>query len=285
MMELRDIKINEVCVIGLGNVGLPTAQHIQSKGIEVVGIDINDARVTKARSLGISAVNSMALAELCATGYDAFVICVGTGISERGPDLRAIYKVCADIRGLQRKPKIVSFESTLYPGTARTIARDIFNNEIPHVFVCPHRWWSKNPERYGVAVPRMLGSVYDSSRKVGYDFYFKFLEIPVKLTDTVETAELCKIVENGRRYVDIAYSEAIKMLCDEYGIDFEEVRKAVNTHFAHDMKEARDGIGGECLPLAIEYLEWMKHSVIGCGAISTDAEYIEHVKKETKNDV
>jgi UDP-N-acetyl-D-mannosaminuronic acid dehydrogenase len=36
-----DYPIRTVCVVGLGYIGLPTAATLASRGVEVIGVDIN----------------------------------------------------------------------------------------------------------------------------------------------------------------------------------------------------------------------------------------------------
>lgn len=80
---------------------------------------------------------------------------------------------------------------------------------------------------------------------------------------TIEVAELSKIAENSHRYLQIAYAEDLKMCCDKIGIDFNELRNAMNTKWNVDLPEAREGIGRHCLPKDIKYL----NSLIAKGSI------------------
>ncbi len=73
-------------------------------------------------------------------------------------------------------------------------------------------------------------------------------EIPLQNVNPIEIAELTKVVENSHRFMEIAFAEKLKMVCDTTGIDFEELRKAVNTKWNTKILEAKDGIGGHCLP-------------------------------------
>ncbi len=65
---------------------------------------------------------------------------------------------------------------------------------------------------------------------------------------TVEIAELCKIVENADRYMQIAFAEDLYMFCKANSISFSELRDAVNTKWNVNILEPRDGIGGHCIP-------------------------------------
>jgi len=98
-----DYPIRTVCVIGLGYIGLPTAATLASRGVEVIGVDINP-RVVDAVNAGQPYFSepdldmllraATTLGNLRATSRpepaDAFVIAVPTGrrtstISTRRP--------------------------------------------------------------------------------------------------------------------------------------------------------------------------------------------------------
>ena len=80
----------KVCVIGLGRIGLPTAQYISSKGFTVYGYDINKKAITKGRSIGIHATKSWS--EIPTT--DVYIICTNTLWRRGKPDLTAVFEAC-----------------------------------------------------------------------------------------------------------------------------------------------------------------------------------------------
>lgn len=240
--------IRRVCVVGLGTVGLPTALYIKDRGFEVWGYDINPVALRRAREKGIKVREDFCKIPLA----DVYVICVSTGLKNFKPDMSAIYDVCEKIAGAG-KPWLVSVESTVVPGTCRKAYAEIFNREVSLVCV-PHRYWSGDPEHYGVKQLRVIGGVNAESLEKGLKFYRDRLDIPLHIVSSTEVAELCKIVENAYRYVQIAFAEELKMICDELGLDFNKVRKACNTKWNIEIPEARDGIKGHCLPKDIKYL-------------------------------
>ncbi len=68
------------------------------------------------------------------------------------------------------------------------------------------------------------------------------------MVSSPEIAEITKIAENAYRFMEIAFAEELKMVCDNISIDFEELRQSVNTKWNTKIMEAKDGIGGHCLP-------------------------------------
>ncbi|MGP3668153.1 MAG: NAD(P)-binding domain-containing protein [Candidatus Bathyarchaeota archaeon] len=235
------MKQGDVCVIGLGTVGLPTALYIKRKGFGVYGYDISNIKVDGLRVTS----NWNEVPET----INIYVICVSTGLDvNQQPDLKNIYDVCEKIK--QKNPDaLVCIESTIPLGTCKSIVEKFNLRKVAH---CPHRYWKEDPKHHGVKQLRVLGAVSDEALKLAKNFYTK-LGIPTYLVSKVEIAELCKIVENTYRFVQIAFAEELRILCENFGLSFEEVRKACNTKWNIEILEARQGIGGECLPKDTKY--------------------------------
>ena len=264
--------MEKVCVIGLGEVGLPTALYIKDKGFDVCGFDISSEASERARKKGIKTVN------LSEANADTYIICVSTGFRDSAPDMSPIFDVCRKIS----KAELVSIESTVLPGTSRKIFNEIFKGKI-HLVHVPHRYWAGDPVNYGVKQLRVIGAVDEESLDAGMEFYGKKLEIPLHKVSSVEVAEMSKIAENAYRYVQIAFAEELRMICSELGLNFNEVREACNTKWNINILEARDGIGGHCLPKDIRYLASLTkfNNLLKC-AISTDQIYREWLKEDGK---
>ena len=64
----------------------------------------------------------------------------------------------------------------------------------------------------------------------------------------IEIAELTKIIENSHRYLQIAFAEELFVYAQANGVDFWELRQALNSKWNVNILEPREGIGGHCLP-------------------------------------
>ncbi|MDR2719944.1 MAG: hypothetical protein LBC03_03980 [Nitrososphaerota archaeon] len=248
--------------MGLGNIGLPVVQHISKSYMQTQGYDISQDVVNVAKKQGVNASTELAYA-------DIYVIAVNTWYRCGHPDMDAI-EDCTK-RAAELNPNaLICFESTLVKGTARSLSKKY---NLSNIAVCPHRWWKQEEDKYGVVQLRVLGVLNEESQKKALTFY-DALGIPLHVVNSLEIAELSKIVENTYYYLRIAYAEELKLLCDENKIDFNELREAANTKWNVDLAEARDGIGGECLPKDIQFLisAYPKMSLLH-GAIAADANY------------
>jgi nucleotide sugar dehydrogenase len=266
----------KVCVLGLGQVGLPTALYMADRGIDVWGYDIGEKAVRRGRNTGINA--TMHWNEIPQT--DIYVVCVSTSVIKNSPDLTSMFDVCEKINQKGDSSSLVSIESTVVPGTCRKIFESIFRNSISLIHV-PHRFWPDDPKRHGVKQNRVIGAVDSESLEKGLDFYRDFLQIPLHLAPSIEVAEMSKIAENAYRYVQIAFAEELNLICRQSGLVFKDVRKACNTKWNIEIPEARTGIKGHCLPKDIRYLSSLgENNSLMKSAILVDNKYQQWLKSK-----
>lgn len=267
----------KVCVIGLGEVGLPTAKYVQTKNSDTWGYDIDQNVVKRAIESGFKNATTDWLKIPPA---DVYVICVSTRVSGNLPDHSSVFDVCKKIFNRSKHVSLVSIESTIIPGTSKRIWEDIFKKQINLVHV-PHRYWPKEPEAHGVNQLRVIGAIDEPSLVVGTDFYNKNLGIPLHRVSSIEAAEICKVSENAYRYVQIAFSEELRMISEELGINFKEVQEACNSKWNITLPEALNGIGGTCLPKDTLYLHSLtSYNDLLKGALNADAKYKQWLEKQ-----
>jgi nucleotide sugar dehydrogenase len=251
-----------ICIMGLGNIGLPVVQHVSKIHKHVFGYDISQRAVDVAKKVGVNASIELTYA-------DVYIVAVNTWHRNNYPDMSAIEDCTRKISEINPNA-LICFESTLVKGTARNLSKKY---NLTNIAVCPHRWWKQEEDKYGVVQLRVLGTLNQESHKKASAFY-NSLDIPLHIVSSLELAELSKIVENTYYYLRIAYAEELKMLCNENEINFDELREAVNTKWNVDMAEAREGIGGECLPKDIQFLiSAYPQAPLLRGAVNTDSNY------------
>lgn len=268
----------KVCVVGLGQIGFPVAQYINQKGIEVYGIDINPAAVENVnKNLKIRATTNWKDIPPAAI----YIISVTTGQKDNLPDLTPVFEVSKSIAQHAKPTALVSIESTILPGTCKKILKETFKGKI-HLVHAPHRYWADQADKYGVNQLRVIGATDPKSLEMGLKFYKETLGIPMHVVNSVEVAEMCKIAENSHRFLQIAYAEDLKMLCSEIGMNFDELRAAMNTKWNVDLPEARDGIGRHCLPKDIRYVTSLSSnsSILLKSAMEVDKKYREWLTKK-----
>ncbi|MBS7632033.1 hypothetical protein KEJ15_00180 [Candidatus Bathyarchaeota archaeon] len=242
-----------VCVLGLGEVGLPSAKYILEKNMKVFGYDINESAAERAKRLGIEATTDWKKIPFS----QIYIICVYAGLKNDSPDFSSIYDAGRKVIEKQRETStsekcLVSIESTIIPGLCRKLYEEIFKWQV-HLVHVPHRFWSGDPVRHGVRQRRVIGAIDGVSMRKGWAFYKDLLKIPLHKVSSIEIAEMSKISEQTFRYIQIAFAEELKMVCNELGMNFDELRTACNTKWNIEIPEAREGIGGHCLPKDSKY--------------------------------
>ena len=236
-------KPEKILVIGLGEIGYNNAEYMTGIGLDVDGYDIAPKAVKRALDAGIIKKEAKKF-----KGYDYYMICVSTHNPQNMfiPFLDGLIEVANRIAAEGTPGTLVTIESTIPKGTSKQVC-DILQHRF-HVAHCPHRYFNQEKTEHGVRQLRVLAGCHSCCSNEALRFYKYLLDIPIYTLTSVELAELTKVIENTHRYLEIAFSEELKMFCDSQNLDFTELRTAVNTKWNENLLEARTGIGGHCLP-------------------------------------
>ncbi|MCL6630547.1 MAG: nucleotide sugar dehydrogenase, partial [Armatimonadetes bacterium] len=258
--------MNKVCVLGLGYIGLPAAALISSKGIKVVGVDINPDIVKKVSEgrvhfeepdldgLVIRAVTrGMLTAQLTPCPADVYIIAVPTPINEdKTADLRAVKNATESIVEHLRPGSLVILESTVPPGTTEELCLPILEKsgltagKDFYLSFCPERVLPGKIVAELVTNDRVLGGLNRASAEKAASFYRRFVRGNLYLTN-LKTAETVKLIENSFLDVNIAFANEVSLIADELGIDVWEVISLANKHPRVNILNPGPGVGGHCI--------------------------------------
>jgi len=261
-------------IVGLGYVGLPLAVAFAEAGNDVVGLDLDPAKV-EALGRGRSYVEDVpdsALAplgeRLAATGdhaelaaCEAIVVCVPTPLSDsREPDLAYLLDAGASLAGVLRAGQLVVLESTTYPGTTREQLLPVLERSGLsagadfHLAFSPERIDPGRTDYTIRTTPKLVGGLDEASAERARQLYELICDEVIVLS-TPEAAELAKLLENIFRSVNIALVNELAQLCDRLGIDvWEVVEAAASKPFGFMRFDPGPGMGGHCLPIDPFYL-------------------------------
>jgi UDP-N-acetyl-D-glucosamine dehydrogenase len=265
-----------VCIIGLGYVGLPLAVAFAKAGLKVLGVDVQQRRVTsvnKGQSY-IADVDSKALKEVVNKGLltattdqsrikevDAICICVPTPLTKtKDPELSYVISESEVVSRHLQKGQLVVLESTTYPGTTREVMLPIL--ERSGLKAGRDFYLAFSPERvdpgsknYNIRnTPKVVGGIDPKSTKLATLLYSQIVErvVPVSCP---EVAEMTKVFENVFRSVNIALVNELAHLCENMGLSVWEVIDAASTKpFGYVPFYPGPGVGGHCIPLDPYYL-------------------------------
>ncbi len=264
---LKSKKRFSVCIAGLGYIGLPTASLLATVGNSVHGVDVNRSVIDSVNSgdgylnepdLSTLIKGSVASGNLVAGAVpreaEVFMIAVPTPFKEnKEPDLSCVEEAVRAIAPCLRKGNLVILESTSPVGTTEEVVGGILQKQtglVPgedfYLAYCPERVLPGQIVKELVSNDRVLGGIDEASAQKAAELYGTFVQGELVLTDC-RTAEMCKLVENAYRDVNIAFANEISMICHRHGVNERELIGYANRHPRVNILSPGPGVGGHCI--------------------------------------
>jgi UDPglucose 6-dehydrogenase len=259
--------MKQIAVVGLGYVGLTTAVGLAQLGHQVLGFDVDDAKVSRlgagespiyengleaALKLLIQSKNLVFTNSLDVVkdfGPEFIFVCVATPQDVFGAaDLTILNSVCSQLAGIALANSILVIKSTVPVGTGRSIANTLKRSDV---FV------ASNPEflREGTAMKDFMepdrivvGANRREAAKRVLDLYTA-IDSP-KLETNLESAELIKYAANAYLAVRLSFTNDIAALSENANANVDQVLngmgldKRIGTAFL----KPGPGWGGSCFP-------------------------------------
>ncbi len=264
-----------VCVVGLGKVGLPLAVQYASRGLTVAGCDANADRVAQINA-GVCPIAGEAgleegLASAIAAGTlrattdtaaavaasDVAVIIVPVGLTDdRAPDFTNLDAAVESIRQGLRPGTLIIVETTVPVGTTRgRVGAALAGVDDVRLAASPERLTTGRIFQDLTSYPKIVGALDEPSWAQAEAFYKAALEAPaIMRVPDPETAEFAKLAEGIYRDVNIALAGELARYADTVGVDVAEVIRAANSQpYAH-LHQPGVGVGGHCLPVYPHFL-------------------------------
>lgn len=255
----------DVVTIGLGYIGLPTSALIASHGTNVLGVDINQKVVDTINQGKIHIVepdlndivskvvsNGFFKASTKPTSSDVYLIVVPTPFKGNyEPDISYVEAATKEIIPLLKKGDLYIIESTSPVGTTEKMQKLIFTQRPEledniYVAYCPERVLPGNVMHELVENDRIIGGVDEVSTKKAISFYSKYVNGELYGTNA-RTAEMCKLVENSSRDVQIAFANELSLISDKANINVWELINLANKHPRVNILQPGCGVGGHCI--------------------------------------
>ncbi|WP_354640660.1 nucleotide sugar dehydrogenase [Kitasatospora camelliae] len=284
--------MRDICVVGLGRIGLPLAVQFAAKGHLVTGTDTDPETVAGAAAGRGPHAADAELDELlaeavadgrlrastdttaAAAGADAVVLALPLDIGPDGePDFQALDAATDAVAAGLRPGALVSYESTLPVGTLRgRFARRL---EAGSGLVAGRDFWlvaSPERTRTGRALadlrhhPKLVGGIDPDSTRQGAEFYRAVLDFDsrpdlpringVWELDGAETAELAGLAESAYRDVNIALVNQLARFADRVGVDLDQVIEACNSRPHTRLHRPGIAVGGHRVPVHPRLYLW-----------------------------
>lgn len=278
MERIRDKLLEnkeKLALVGLGYVGLPVAAAFAERGVDVIGFDINEKKISALKD-GIDVTGEVSRERLKSLSShlllthdlsalrDArfIIVAVPTPIDEhKTPDLRPLETASKMVGQNMAKGTCVVYESTVYPGVTEEFC-------LPILEQCSGLSWKEgdfsigySPERINPGdrehtMDKVIKIVSGQNREVCGEIaevYELVARAGVHRAENIKVAEAAKVIENTQRDLNIALMNELAIIFEKIGISTEAVLKAAGTKW--NFLNFRPGlVGGHCIGVDPFYL-------------------------------
>ena len=271
--------MDNIGVVGLGYVGLPTAIGFHDAGFNVWGVDVSQRTVEMILrgenptgdpdvddiipEPGVERWNITMSTSEAVPHCNVVLVTVPTPIThDLKPDLS--YVAAAGRAVFEAIPKgsntIVVLESTVYPGVTTETWLPIIEElglvigEDVEIAYCPERFNPGDPAHGVRQVARVIGC---SNPEVGnrlVELYSKLTSEDVRYVGKLEVAEAAKVIENVQRDINIALVNELARIFPALDVDVEDVLSAAATKWNFHRYTPGVGVGGHCIPVDPYYM-------------------------------
>ena len=265
-----------ICVIGIGRIGLPTALSFANSGFSTIGVDINEQLVEMINSgnfplkdePGYDTIFDKVINEkkFRATSNfsegvnssDVIILSLPTPMDEKNiPDYSALLSVAKKLHDEMSDGKLVIIESTVEPGfVEKDFLETIVGNdkkltlgEFFGLGVCPE---TANPGQIlndFERLPRLVGAMDKHTQNLIIKIYKHVFTVDLISMPDCKTANAVKLTTNVFRDLNIAFVNELALIFEKAGIDIMTVLEAAKTKYNFQVHYPSAGVGGPCLPV------------------------------------
>jgi len=268
-------KLN-ICVIGIGRIGLPTALSFANSGLPTIGVDINEKLVEMINSRnfplndepGYDIIFDKVINEkkFKATTHfsegvnysDVIVLSLPTPMDEKNiPDYSSLLSIAKKLHDEISDGKLIIIESTVEPGFVendflKIIEGDDNKLKLGKNFalgVCPE---TANPGQIlndFERLPRLVGAMDEHTQNLITKIYKHVFTVELIPMPNCKTANAVKLTTNVFRDLNIAFINELALIFEKAGIDIMTVLEAAKTKYNFQVHYPSAGVGGPCLPV------------------------------------
>ncbi len=258
-------KEENLALVGLGYVGMPIAVAFAKKGINVIGFDLNKAKIDLYKQgkdptleVGDDAIKNSTVVftadekELANAKF--IIVAVPTPVNiDHTPDLTPVIGASEIVGRNMTKGSIVVYESTVYPGCTEDVCIPILEKESGlqcgvdfKIGYSPERINPGDKVHRLENIHKIVSGCDAESLEEIKNVYDIVIEVGTHPVSNMKTAEAVKVVENSQRDINIAFMNELAMVFDKMGIDTNEVVDGMNTKW--NALGFRPGlVGGHCI--------------------------------------
>lgn len=266
----------EICVVGIGRIGLPTALSFANSGLNTTGVDINSHLVGMVNSgefplkdepgydeMFLNVIKNKKLLattniQEALTKADVVLLSLPTSMDKGNiPDYSSLKSVANQLHEHMKEGTLVIIESTVEPSFIETELISIIEGSDKRfvadknflIGVCPE---TANPGEIlkdFTKLPRLVGATSDSTTNIIMELYHHVFPVDLIKMPDCKTANAVKLTTNVFRDINIAFINELSLLFEKLGIDTFKVLEAAKTKYNFQVHYPGAGVGGPCLPV------------------------------------
>jgi len=301
-----------VCVIGIGRIGLPTALSFAKAGLQTIGVDINEKLVDSINAGNFPLKDEPGYEEIfdkvrkngsfsattdineAISKSSLILLSLPTPMDEKNiPNYSALESVGNQLSHVLQPNSLIIVESTIEPGFIENNLINVLEKagrlhagKNFTIGVCPE---NANPGEIlhdFTNLPRLVGSINEQTTKIitmVYDFVFS---VELVIMPDCKTANAVKLTTNVFRDINIGFISELSLMFEKLGIDTLKVLEAAKKKYNFQIHYPGAGVGGPCLPInSYQLLNAARHAGVNLDMIKTGRQINEkmpdHVIKLT----
>lgn len=266
----------QICVVGIGRIGLPTALSFADSGLNTIGVDINSNLVSMINSGEFPLKDEPGYNEIfdnviknkkfhaitniqeALPKTDIILLSLPTPMNDDNiPDYSALKSVATQLHDHMKQGTLVVVESTVEPSFIETefiptiegSDKKLIHDTNFLIGVCPE---TANPGEIlkdFKKLPRLIGATSEFTTDLIMELYRHVFPVDLIKMSDCKTANAVKLTTNVFRDINIAFINELSLLFEKLGIDTYEVLEAAKTKYNFQVHYPGAGVGGPCLPV------------------------------------
>jgi UDP-N-acetyl-D-mannosaminuronic acid dehydrogenase len=255
----------DICIVGLGFVGLTLAIKMAEKNFNVIGIEKNKEilRCLKKKKSHFFEPNiNNRISKIIKNNkfkffnkipkksrFSVYIITAGTPVNKNKRfESKDIKKISLIISKFIKNGDLVILRSTVRVGTTRQIVLPILKKSKKSfdLAYCPERTQEGNALNELKILPQIIGGINNLSKQRSKKIFEKITK-NILFTSKLETAELIKILDNTYRDVSFAFANEVSLICNSLNINSREVINLGKFKYPRTNIPNPGPVGGPCL--------------------------------------
>jgi nucleotide sugar dehydrogenase len=259
-----------ICIVGLGHIGIPLAIHILKKFKSISGFDIDEQKIKDIRNLKLSfyeknldkslkyylSNNKFKLtSEIEKVSAEIYIICVGSDLTKNKADNKKLVKVAKNLSKKLKKNDLVILRGTVPVGGSR----NLFLKELTkgtslrcgndfYFSYMPERIIEGNALEELEKIPQLVSGFSENCEKESINFSKNIFNNIVNLS-SIEEGEIIKLASNSFRDLNFAFSNEISRIANLNNLSGSRlIEKANYGYLRNNFSKPSIGVGGFCLP-------------------------------------